>query len=330
MKDNFLRDLELNLSTKFNPETRERVMQCVIASLKDYEVEKKSTDIVVYYTDANERILKRYIACLRIDGKSENTIKQYLNTLLKLSEAVSKPLTDVTTFEIRYFLGTIKERGCKNQYIENQRANISAFYGWLFSEDMISKNPCEKINPIKVEDVIRLPFSAVEIDRMRASCKSIKNRAMVEMLLSTGLRCEELINLKVSDVDLQHKTVMVRSGKGGKDRVTFMSDIAVEYLRKYLNSRKHDSEYVINNRRSDAPISTDAVRRALKKIGNASNIDDVHPHRFRRTFATELYRRGMDIYSIGKLMGHSNIATTKRYIYTANEQLQADYTKYSA
>ena len=329
MKDLLLRDIELRLATKLSDKDREAAMQCIMASLNDYDVEKRKTDVVVRDVDINERLLKRYVACMRIDNKSEGTIKQYIRTLIGLADVIQKPYTEITAYDIRYFLGAIKEKGSKSQYVENQRSNISAFYSWMYAEEIIEKNPCIRIKPFKVEKVVRYPYSAVEIDKLRTACTKPIDRAVIEVLLSSGIRREELCNLDRSDVDFANKKITVRCGKGGKDRTTYMSDLAADHLKKYLDTRKDDKEILFMSAASGNRYTTGGILLMCNRIGKNAGVKNCHPHRFRRTFATELYRRGMDINSISILMGHSNIATTQRYIYTYDAQLSSDYQKYS-
>ena len=137
-----------------------------------------------------------------------------------------------------------------------------------------------------------------------------------------------MCNLKIDDVDLERLTLRVRRGKGGKDRCIYISDVAAEHIKRYLSTRKVDSD-VLFVARGDK-YTTNGILRMVMRIGKRAGVEKVHPHRFRRTFATECRRRGMDIHTISKLMGHSNIDTTERYIYTADDQLQAEYRKYSA
>ena len=181
-----------------------------------------------------------------------------------------------------------------------------------------------------MEKEIRYPFSAVEIDKLRSACKRKLDRAIIETLLSSGIRCEELCNVNVTDVDLDKKTLRVRQGKGNKDRVVYISDVAAEHIKIYLSSRKLQSEALFVSQMSKERFSTDGIKALVKRIGSRAGVTNVHPHRFRRTFATDLYKRGMDILTISKLMGHANIDTTRRYITTADDQLQAEYNKYSA
>lgn len=329
MKDKLLRDIELKLSLQFDTETREKVMQCIIASLKDYDISERVTDLVVRHEDINERILKRYVACLRIDGMAESTIKGYVYTLKHLESMIGKPYQEMSAYDVRYFLGDIKARGCKNSHAENQRSYIAAFFKWMYTEELIERNPCEKIRPIKVEKEIRLPFTAVDMDKLRTACRQPKERAIIETLISSGIRCEEMCSLKINDVDLEKLTLRVRHGKGGKDRVVYISDVAAAHIKDYLSRRKEETDVLFVSR-TGGRYTTNGILVMVTRLGKRAGVEKVHPHRFRRTFATECRRRGMDIHTISKLMGHSNIDTTERYIYTADDQLQADYRKYSA
>ncbi len=329
MVDRLLKDIEMRLAGRLSDADREAAMQCIMVSLKNYDVSEKQTDLVVRHEDTNERLMRRFAACLRLDGKSEGTIKQYVWTLRSLSDTIGSPFTEMGVYEIRYYLGTMKERGCKNQTIANQRANLSAFFGWMMQEEIIAKNPCDKIRPVKVEKVVRQSFSPVEIDKLRMACKKHRDRAIMEVALSSGLRCEELTNLTLADIDMTSKKIFVRCGKGGKDRVCYMSDIACEHLGTYLSARKQASTTVFCNPNGQK-LTPHAIEQMFKGLGKKAGVENVHPHRFRRTFATNMFKRGMDILTISQLMGHSNIETTKRYIVIDCDQVQSEYKKYSA
>ena len=330
MKDKLIRDIEIKLSETCPGIDRDQVMICIISCLDEYDVSEKSTQLAERSQDVNDRILKRYSACLTLDGKSKKTIFQYIRTCQKLGQDSGKYFTEITTNDIRLFLGQLKVRGAKNSTIENQRSYISAFFRWMLAEDIISKNPCEKIKPIKCENVRRLPFSDVQIDKLRLACRSEKTRAMIEVLLSSGVRCEELINLDINDIDIRRRSVRVRNGKGGKDRVTYISEVASEHLDHYLNSRNDNGPELFRSQQGGRYSDETSILRIMKSLSKRAGVDNVHPHRFRRTFATQLYRRGMDLHEIQRLMGHSNVQTTLGYIYTDDAQLRAAYQKYAA
>ena len=297
-------------------------------ALKDYELTKRVTNLVKY-DGINELILKRYKACLVIAGRSPKTIAQYERTIKKLFITLQKNYTDMTVSDLRYFLAYEKSRGISNRTIENTRVHISAFFTWLLDEELIYKNPCRTILPIKYTKEVKLPFSASEIDAIRSACKTKKERAIVEFLLASGVRVSELCALRISDINFDTLTVIVKEGKGSKQRAVYITDLASKHLIEYLKSRNVFGDYLFYNKQREQ-LNPGGVRHILKIIEKRAGISDCHPHRFRRTFATGLANRGMEIQEIGKLLGHSNLNTTLTYVYSSEEKIRTSYLKYIA
>lgn len=317
------------LSTQFDTDHLVMVREAVTKVLADYNVSEQCTQMVVY-DDKNDRLLKRYVACMSIDGKSEKTINLYARILKRFADFLGLPFDKVGTYDIRFFLASMKETGISDRTLENYRSYISAFYQWMCREDIIIKNPCDKIKPIKYKEEVRLPFSDTEIDSLRSACKNERQRAIIELLLSSGVRVEELVMLNVNDLDLKNRSVHVKEGKGKKERITYMSEICAYHVSHYLENRKHNTvELFVNNKTLNRTLPG-GIRSILKDIGKVAKVDNVHPHRFRRTFATNLSRRGMDVQTISKLMGHSNIDTTMIYVYEDKSRIAQEYNKYTA
>lgn len=304
------------------------VIQHLTLTLKDYNIEKVGTDLALY-DDTNERIMNRYMACLCIDGKSDKTAYQYKRTAHKLAVCVGKNFTDMNTYDIRYFLANEKSRGLSNTTLENTRANISALFQWMMMEDIIEKNPCLAIKTIKSKDEVRFPFSSVEMDSLRSACRNEKERALIEFLASSGVRVSELTSMELGDIDIQSMTVHVKYGKGGKERTTYINEVAKEHLVKYISERKENGTYLFYNGKHQK-IEPGGVRYILKQIGERAGVNNVHPHRFRRTFATGLADRGMQIQEIQRLLGHSRIDTTMEYVCVSDEKVKASYRQYIA
>ena len=325
-RQNLIQTIENELVNRLSAETYDVVVGIVIKALNNYEVVERCTDIVVH-DDFNERILKRYCACLMVDGKSEKTIAQYKRTATKLADFIGKPYTEIGVYDIRYFLACEKERGVSDRTCENTRANLSAFFQWMHLEEIIQKNPCMNIKPLKYKDEVRKPFSEVEIDRLRSACDTLKKRALVEFLLTSGVRVSELASMEVSDVD--GVNVHVSHGKGNKERMTFINNVAKSHLQKYLLSRPEQGGALFYNKNHD-PLQAGGIRNILKTIEKDSGVENVHPHRFRRTFATGLANRGMNIQEIQKLLGHSNLNTTMEYVCIDNSKIKTSYQQYIA
>ena len=325
---NFIRDVKTALAFRYEPDEIARISNIVTRSLSAYEITERCTDLVPQ-DDANERLIKRYAACLLVDGKSRRTIYTYCRTVRKLSDMIRKPYTEMGAYDIRFFLATEKERGLSNSSLETTRAQLSAFFQWLADDEVIPKNPIAKIKPIKVPKEIRTAFSDVEMDALRSACKTVRERALVEFLVSTGLRVSELTGMKIEDVNFDTLSVHVVNGKGDKERMTYATQVAAKHLLLYLRGRKQESKMLFCNR-DGGRISTTLIQRVLKQLGKRAGVDDVHPHRFRRTFATNLSKRGMEIQEIQKLLGHSNVNTTMIYINTDDSMIRASYNRYTA
>lgn len=314
--------------TFLKEEDRQKAVGIITQILKEYDVQKTVLDLAVC-PDVNEKLLNRYTACLRIGGKSEKTIAQYRRTAIKLANASGKAYTEMGVYDIRLFLAESKQRGVSNTTLENTRANLSAFFQWLLQEDHITKNPCMNIQPIKCPDKVRYPFSAVEIDALRRACKSKKERAIIEVLLATGVRVSELTGLEMQDVNFNEMSLHVRHGKGAKERTVYMDDLARTHLEAYLRERDTYIGSIFLNEYKE-PLNPGGVRHILKQLEKRAGVTNVHPHRFRRTFATRLAARGMEVQEIRKLLGHTNINTTMEYVYTSDEQAHASYLRFSA
>ncbi len=327
-RNEIIQAIEHSLIPMLNQEQLTETVGIMTRILNDYEITERCTELALL-DDVNEKLLKRYAACMTIDGKSAKTISQYTRTIQKLSDSIGRPFTEIGTYDIRYFLACEKQRGVANSTLENTRSNLSAFFSWLTAEELIQKSPMTAINPIKCPTEIRLPFSDVEIDALRGACRSLKDRALIEILLSTGVRVDELSQMEIPDVDLANLTVLVKHAKGGKERTTYMSSVCRSHLTKYLGLRKDNQPYLFVNK-NYKQITTDGIRYILDSTADRAGVANVHPHRFRRTFATGLAARGMDIQEIQKLLGHSKVDTTLRYIFVDDSQVQASYRKYIA
>lgn len=324
----FVRSLEIILSGSFDIPQISIISNAAVKALSDYEISRRCTDLVPL-DDFNERIIKRYSACLLLDGKSEKTVAQYVRTCRKLSDLSHKRFDEMGTYDIRFYLANDMERGLNASTIETQRAYLSAFFQWLTSEDIIQKNPAAKIPPIKCTKEVRKAFSDVEIDALRFACKTEKERAIIEVLLSTGMRVSEMCTMQIDDINRNSMTVHVKHGKGNRERITYINDVALRHLIAYTNSRKETGTALFYNKNHE-PLNPGGVRKILNTIAVRAGVENVHPHRFRRTFATNLAKRGMEIQSIQRLMGHTNLNTTMVYIALDDSQLQASYKQHIA
>ena len=247
----FIRTVETTLINHFDPEQVNLISNVLAKTLAEYEITDRCTSIEPY-DGGNERIIKQYAACLIVDGKSKNTVAQYVRTCRKLSETIGKPLTEMNAYDVRFFLAKEMERGISDQSRENQRANLSAFFQWMVNEEIIPKNPIAQIKPIKCHQEVKKAFSDIEIDALRSACKSLKERALIEFLLSTGARVSEVAEMKVRDVNIETLSVHILHGKGDKERITYTTAVGMKHLLAYIHSRKETGDALFYSKNQDS------------------------------------------------------------------------------
>lgn len=330
-RERLVADIRNMLVDKLSADNVTYVMNVVLVKLNDYEITDRCTEVAVI-DDSDEVILKNYIGCLLIEGKAKSTVEAYRYGIKAMARKIGKHLKDINTNDLRVWIANSMLSGKKAQTVSNERNCANAFYTWMKSEGYISENPCEPINTIKTPHVERKSFSEEDIDALRSACEKPIERALIEFLLSSGVRNKECCNMRVSDVDFSKKTVYVKGGKGNKDRTTYISPVCKKHLLKYLKSRKGESDFLFLNQRptGDRAYTTGGIAKIITEVAKRANVEKAHPHRFRRTLATTLAKRGMPIQEIQKILGHTDISTTQRYIDMDYTTVEASYRKFVA
>lgn len=262
-----------------------------------------------------EKLIGMFEDSKRLMGVKDTSLCQYVLEVRMLVKNITKPLQHLTTSDIKDYLAKYKaDHEISMVTIQNKIRFLSSFFEYLFDEGYIDRNPVKGIGRILVEKRIKKSFSSEDLTAIRKNCSSIRDRAMVEFLYSTGCRVSECTALKVKDIDFSADELIV-FGKGHKERVCYLNRTAKDHLIRYLNSRNAQPDEPLFSRFDlIGHMTSRAVELILKDIGTAANVENVHPHRFRRTFATDLWKAGVPVETIRILMGHSNIATTLKYI----------------
>ena len=288
----------------------------------DKQIVASSTSVIPTGMDPDMVKVKMFVASKRVSGRAESTLAQYVAQIMSLKYAINKPFAEITSMDIRWYFAMCQvDRGNSMTTLQTRRRALNSFYNFLVAEEMVSKNPLLKIEPFKLPYEIKKPFSARDLESLRAACKTTRERAIIEFLYSTGLRVSEFCKLNVGDIDLYKQEFIVR-GKGNKERTVYISDTAWFHLHRYLFERcaaksctllalKDEPLFMAKQR--DERLTMAGTQYVLRALGSRAKVEDVHPHRFRRTFATDLLARGMRIEEVMVLMGHSKIETTMIY-----------------
>lgn len=325
-------DLILKIATAL-PELNKDSL-CSIAQAMDevstrYTISEAEVHLAVLGQEEFQKVIKTYVVTKYMEGLSEDTIRNYILRLRALMISVAKPLDKVTANDVRLFLFNYQEqRGITNRTLESMRVVICSFFRWAASEGYIPANPTETLKPIKYSVTPRGSLEQIELERIRMSCLTKRETAIIEVLYSTGCRVSELTTIKLSDIDWNKHSVTL-FGKGKKFRTSYINAKAEVALQAYLSTRVHQCEYLFNNDRGGGQMNKRNVERIIRKIKNRAGFIDrkITPHTFRHTTATQALRSGMPVNDIQILLGHVNLATTMIYAHTTNEAVASGHRR---
>ena len=325
MEEKFRVELLTMLDKRMSKEQISAVDMALTALFRKYDVSESCTELAVC-DDSNERIINTYIASMRLEGRSEKTLKQYYDALTKLLDEIPKNIKDIKTHDIRYHLAHYQStHKVSNATVNNKRKFLSAFFVWATKEEIIDWNPMLKINSIKEKYVTKKPFSDIELAKIRDVLKNDREKALVEFLLSTGCRVSEVAGLKVEDVNFRDGECVV-CGKGNKERTVYINNKAMYYLERYLPDKMDASRPLFLNGWGKS-MAKGNIEQLMRDIGKRAGVSKVHPHRFRRTMATNAMKRGMPVQYIQVILGHSKLDTTMIYCIYDKEMVKAEYLK---
>lgn len=304
------------------------VQDAITIILNNFELQKRCTEVTVR-DNSNEGLLKKYVATKRVEGASESTIKRYQEQNIALMNFLGKPLNEITTYDIRFYLSVKRERdNVSNRTLDGMRRCYSGFFKWLNNEGYIAKNPCATLARIKYKKTVKKPYSATELEKLRKSCDKIRDLALVDFLYATGCRVSEVSKLDIIDVDFETMQCTVL-GKGNKERIVYLSEVATMHLKEYISSRKDISDALFVGK-GGRRLSKNGIEAFLRRLGEKAGVENVHPHRFRRTLATNLLDHDVTIQDVATILGHADLKTTQVYCYISQKNVENAYRKFAA
>lgn len=302
-------------------EVMEALTDALVLELHRYEIQERCTDLAVQDTGP-EKILKRYIATKRIEGLAESTVRRYYEINKELLDFLRKPIREIQTDDLRFFLSMRRRNdGVSNRTLDGMRRIYSSFFAWLAAERYIDWNPCLALKKIKYKKVVRKSFSTVEMQRIREACESDRDVALIDFLYYSGCRVSEVASIDIEDIDIEQKSVTVL-GKGNKERTIYLTDIAIMHLGKYIGTRSSGALFM---GKGTARMTKGGIEAAVKRIGEQAGVSNVHCHRFRRTLASNLIQKGVNILTVAQILGHADLRTTQEYCYIGATDVQTAY-----
>ena len=293
--------------------------------LCNYALHANETSLMV--SDLPEKITF-FLGIKRLEGLSEKSIKAYFDELTMFHRYCNKPVIQIDVNDIRRYFAIIQsEKTYQKTTINNKLAILRSFFGTLYREEIISKDPTVRLKNIKVDvKNLREHLTVEELEILRNACVDIREKSIIEFLYSTGVRVSEAVEAKLNDINWSDNSLVVH-GKGDKYRIVFFSIKCKIYLQEYISKRQGNAYALfIGERKPHKQLTKSGYEKLIKRIAERTNISkDISPHVLRHTMATHALQRGMDITLIQQLLGHEQINTTQVYAKVDNKKLQLAY-----
>ena len=274
--------------------------------------------------------LRSFLNYLLVDkGLSNNTVKAYeadISSFFQWLDNEDLKYKNLQEDHINKYISFLFQRKMRSSSVNRKISSIKSFYIFLVKRNFVKNSPLNDLVTPKQEKYLPESMSEAEVDKLLNSpnvSNKIENRdkAMIEMLYATGMRISELVNLKITDVDMKRCVVKV-FGKGSKERLVPFGETALDSLRSYLNEREQSSskEIFLSNR--GKKMTRVAFWQRVKIYLIRENLkNSISPHTLRHAFATHLLNRGADLRSVQLLLGHSDLSTTQIYTHIAKQRL---------
>lgn len=321
------------------------------STLHDYDITERCTDLVPYDGDVNEGMIKKFLMVKMVNGCTKRTIEYYSSSLRRGLARIGKNAPDVTADDIRWYIALRIKDGVSATTCNNELRAMSSFFEWMREEEIIRRNPVVKAGKIKHQKTKKYAFTEEDIERMRAKLRTWREKAMFEMLLSTGCRVSELTMIRIDDINEDGSVEIL--GKGQKYRKVYINARARVAVENYLGERKDENPFLFAKSTMsfksasnfgpaktalwykypklvspDQPTTNSTIEHLIREIGGRADVENAHPHRFRRTCATMALKRGMSLELVSKMLGHENVGTTQIYLDLNDDDLKQAHRKF--
>jgi tyrosine recombinase XerC len=280
-----------------------------------------------------ERYIEKFMRYLEIEKNySKHTVENYRLDLEDFRQFLGDlNLEKIDYLVLRKYLAQLKEKNLKVRTVNRHLSTLRSFFKFLIREGHLKTNPITSLSSPKQEKHLPLFLTGEEVTKLITAVqpkdeRGLRDRAVLETFYSTGIRVSELVGLKIQDVDFIGGVIKVL-GKGKKERIVPLGDIAIAAIRAYLEKRKKQQEALFLNK-SGKRITDRGIRNIVGKyIRMASIKRGVSCHTLRHSFATHLLNRGADLRSVQELLGHVNLSTTQIYTHLTTDRLKSVYDK---
>lgn len=325
MKQELIRDVVQRMLPYLNNAQGEKLQDVLQAALCNYEV----TETKGGSREEDVDFVARFLSAKRIEGCSEKSLAYYRHTIERMIAVLEKDVRRIVTDDVRQYLTGYQEtRGANKVTIDNIRRILSSFFSWLEDEDYILKNPIRRIHKVKTGTTVKETYTDEELELMRDGCREARDLAIIDLLASSGMRVGELVQLNREDIDFEERECIV-CGKGDKERIVYFDARTKIHLKNYLCARSdHNPALFVSLKEPCNRLQIGGVEARLRQFGRQLGMEKVHPHKFRRTLATQAIDKGMPIEQVQCLLGHKRIDTTLQYAMVRQNNVKLAHKKF--
>lgn len=320
-----MNDIVLEIVSKVGEHYREVDIQKLHGLIEGitsrYTIEQ--INVSEWETNKTRDIVEYFISCKKAQGCTDGTLALYRVALYRMYDYVSDNFELININQLRTYIADIIVK-YKNSTASNKVIIIKSFFKWC-NDEGYTNNIANKIVDVRVNKGLRKPLTDSELEAVRSNCVTLRERALLEFLLTTGCRISEVKKVTVEEA-LKGKTII--RGKYEAERLVYINEKSMYYIKKYIDERKCNSNILFTTNKGEVKqLSIRRMQQMMNKIGKRCDVH-LHPHIMRHTIASRLLRGGASISSIQKVLGHTNISTTEIYAKTDRRTVEYEHLKY--
>ena len=323
----------------------------LLGLMAGYDIKRREQGLIVYDGGKTAYLIKRFAVAKRVKGCTESTCRLYTANLNRFFTLLGKDPSQCSHTDVQAYIAKLIIDGKSKDYQSNIIRTLSGFYGWLTKEGLVNENIMLKIDSIRHKPLKKKSFTDMDVEKIRMACRTKRESALVEVLLSTGCRVFECAALTIEQCKGEDFQII---GKGEKTRTVFLNAKAQIAIEVYLKEREDKNPYLFpasvgagtsackmtplkggadwyrdpKQVSNDDHLDKSSIEAIVRKLGKRAGVENCHPHRFRRTCAMFALRRGMDVTLVQMMLGHESLATTQRYLDIADEDLKNAHKRY--
>ena len=337
-KDELINTILYTMMSKIDSTQLEQLKSCLQTSFYNYTIEKlPTTELSCGCHDTTRDLINYFAICKLSSGRSHDTVKQYVRVVNQLCDTVHKELNMITSDDVIYFLAKYpytKTTGVSKCTMDSKRRYLSSVFSLLKKHKKIAENPMDMVEQIKYRSKLKNPLDNKEINNIMKAISNeknntmkLRNTAILQLFLDTGLRVSELSGINISDINFDRREIKVL-GKGNKERTVLFAMKTKKIIQQYLKCRTYDIDSpLFANKSNTARLKASGIQSMLKGLRRPSGVSRLHCHLLRCTQACNLANSGVSIDIIADYLGHSGLGVIQRYVVNAKQRMKNELNK---